>query len=740
MRQYVKNIFYSFPVQLFILHFRKYQIVLLFWFLLFSTINGGFMKTFGADGLFFAPEYLGEVNFLSAILVGCALGMFVMSWNVTTFILHSKRCKFLATTSKPFLKYCINNAVLPLFFIVFYLCKSYKANTTIGLMMDLQAFILLASTVSGIMLFLLVSFAYFFGADKTILWNIAPIIADKNKFLENYHPDENKPVDYVGLKVSYFFSTRMKLRKTRSVSHYNQAFLDLLFKRHHISAIFSIILAFVFLSGIGFLLDNKFFQLPAAASIFVFFGVAIAVIGALTYFLQSWSLPFAIMLIFLLNILYQNEIIDPRNKAYGLNYLNKNERPNYSKEALSKLCTAENIATDKVNMISILNNWKQKQKEEKPLMLFINVSGGGLRSSTFTMNTLQHLDSLTDGELMKKTVLMTGASGGMLAAAYYRELYRQQLTHKNNNRNNFNYTDAIAQDLLNPIFSSMVTRDIFSPAQKFTAGNYQYVKDRGYAFEQKLNANTSFILNNNIGNYYADEKAANIPLIIFNSTITNDGRSMMISSQPIRFMMKPADKNNDTTVIDAVDFAALFAKQNPENLQMLTTLRMNATFPYVLPNVWLPTSPVIDVMDAGLNDNFGQNITLRFIANFKEWIEQNTSGVIIIQIRDRAKDNWQKVTNTNGDISDLIVKPMTMLQHNWFKLQNNAQANEYAYLQNGFDSSINRLSFIYIPQKEETGAALSFHLSASEKQDIKASFNNASNQATAKKLVQELRH
>ncbi|MBP6431738.1 MAG: hypothetical protein KA319_08230 [Ferruginibacter sp.] len=698
------------------------------------------MKTFGADGLFFAPEYLGNVNFLSAILVGCALGMFVMSWNVTTFILHSKRCKFLATTSRPFLKYCINNAVLPLLFIVFYLYKSYQANTTIGLMTDGQALILLSSTVLGFILFLLVSFAYFFGADKTILWNIAPIVADRNKFLENFHPNETKPVDNIGLKVSYFFSTGMKLRKTRSVSHYNQAFLDLLFKRHHIAAIFSIILAFVFLAGIGFLLDNKFFQLPAAASIFVFFGVAVAVIGALTYFLQSWSLPFAIVLILLLNILYQKEIIDPRNKAYGLNYLNKNERPIYSKDALNKLCTAENIEADKANMISILNNWKQKQKEEKPLMLFINVSGGGLRSSTFTMNALQHLDSLTQGELMKKTVLISGASGGMLAAAYYRELYLQQTKGAITNRNNLQYTDAIAQDLLNPIFSSMVSRDIFSPAQKFKVGNYKYVKDRGYAFEQKLNANTNFILNKNIGDYYMDEKAANIPLIFFNSTITNDGRSMMLSSQPIRFMMKPIEQNNDSTIIDAVDFSSLFAKQNPQNLRMLTALRMNATFPYVLPNVWLPTNPIIDVMDAGLNDNFGQNFTLRFIANFKDWIQQNTSGILIIQIRDRVKDNWQQTANTTGGISDIIVKPMTMLQHNWSKLQTNAQSNEYAYLQNSFDSGINRLSFMYTPQKEEKGAALSFHLSASEKQDIKASFNNATNQTAAKKLVEALRH
>ena len=63
MKQLLKDIYYSFPVQLFILHFRKYQILLLFWFVLASTINSNFMKNYGADALFFSPEYLGSVNF-----------------------------------------------------------------------------------------------------------------------------------------------------------------------------------------------------------------------------------------------------------------------------------------------------------------------------------------------------------------------------------------------------------------------------------------------------------------------------------------------------------------------------------------------------------------------------------------------------------------------------------------------------------------------------------------------------
>ena len=738
MRQVLKDIFYSFPVQLFILHFRKFQVLLLFWYLLGSTINSGFMKAYGADALFFAPEYLGNVNVLSAAIVGIALGVFIMSWNVTTFILHSKRCKFLATTTHPFLKYCLNNSLLPLLFIGFYFIRLFPFDRHKELMGIGDVLVITGGIIAGFILLQAISFAYFFGAEKTIQRSITPIIETDRHFNQQYMPEQSAHENF-GMKVSYYLGNGFRFKKVRNVSHYNREFLDLVFTRHHFSGIISIILAFIFLIVVGFFMDSPYFQMPAAASIFIFFAAMTAVIGAFSYFLQSWSLPIFIVLIFFTDILYKNEIIDTRNKAYGLNYINLEERPDYTKESLQKLCTPELIASDKANMIGILENWKKKQKEEKPVMIFINVSGGGLRSGTFVMNTLQQLDSITNGGVLQHTMLISGASGGMLGATYYRELFRLQQKDPSINLYNSKYTDNIAKDLLNPLFSSMVARDIFSPAQKFSIGDYKYVKDRGYAFEQRLNDNSGGIFNSRLKDYYNDEMAARIPLMIFNSTITRDGRMMMISTQPISFMMKPPmDAGNKEASPDAVDFAAIFAKQNPRNLRLLTALRMNATFPYVLPNVWLPTNPVIDVMDAGLRDNFGQETTLRFIDNFKDWLKENTSGVLIIQLRDRMQDNWQLPFET-GSVTDIIIKPATMLQHNWYKLQDYGETNQYSYLYADKDLRLRRNIFMYIPQTDEKGAALNFHLTAREKRDVIESFNNSFNQASLKEVIKLLK-
>ena len=102
--------------------------------------------------------------------------------------------------------------------------------------------------------------------------------------------------------------------------------------------------------------------------------------------------------------------------------------------------------------------------------MIINTSGGGHRSATFTMSILQRLDSITNGEMMKKTFLITGASGGMIGASYFRELYRRKQNGENIRLQDKKYVDDIAGDLLNPLFSSFVARDLISPSLKFEVG------------------------------------------------------------------------------------------------------------------------------------------------------------------------------------------------------------------------------------------------------------------------------
>ena len=226
------------------------------------------------------------------------------------------------------------------------------------------------------------------------------------------------------------------------------------------------------------------------------------------------------------------------------------------------------------------------------------------------------------------------------------------------------------------------------------------------------------------------------PLAFYNSVVSRDSRKMIISTQPVRFMMR---SRYDSTTLpgmdpDVIDFASFFEKQDPFNLRILTALRMNATFPIVLPNVWLPSDPVIDVMDAGLRDNYGQETGLRFLEFFDDWINQNTRGVLIIQLRDRPTGGWDYPYVTEN-IGDHATKPFLMLQHNWFKTMEYFQNDLLSYYTQRATHKINKITFQYATEKKEDKAALNFHLTQREKKNIMSSPDFLFNKESFEKVI-----
>ena len=737
MRKYITGCWYSLPVQLLLLHFRKYQVLLLFWYILFATIGGFFMKPFGADSLFLAPEYLDEMNMYGTSIVGFAIGVFIMSWNITTFILFSKQISFLATNSQPFLKYCINNAIIPVFFLLYYAKEAAYHDINEELISTSQFLMAALGFTGGLFLAVFIAFLYFFSADKTIYYSYGKVIDVANEKFKSKNTAAHSGREMTDMRIDWFLSAAFQLRQPRKVNHYHPGFIDSILKRHHISAVIAIIFAFLFLVVVGYSADEKLFQIPAAASITVLFAILIAVSGAITLFLRSWSIPVLIIIYLFVNYLYQQEIIDPRNNAYGLNYTNKSKRPDYDKPSIMLQASNRNMDADQQQFLKILSKWKAAQKEEKPVLLIINTSGGGIRSANFTMNALQRLDSLFQGTLMKHTLFINGSSGGLLGAAYFRELYLRKINGDSINLMDKKYVEDISKDLLNPLFSSFVSRDMIGPVQKFRYNGFLYPKDRGYAFEAKLNENTHGYLDKSLKQYAEPEKNAQIPFMFFNSVISRDGRKMIISSSPARFLMRPRTDTAHITPFDAdaIDFNTFFSNQNSMDIRVLSALRMNATFPYVLPNVWLPTNPVIDVMDAGLRDNFGQETTLRFLDVFHTWLKENTSKVIIIQLRDRSLGDWDKPYESKGFL-DVLTRPFLLLQNNWYRLQDYYQHDQLEYFSDAYGAAFYRICLQYVPTQDHAPASLSFHLTESEKMDIRNSLDDPVNQKALHYLME----
>ena len=79
-----------------------------------------------------------------------------------------------------------------------------------------------------------------------------------------------------------------------------------------------------------------------------------------------------------------------------------------------------------------------------------------------------------------------------------------------------------------------------------------------------------------------------------------------------------------------MDISRLFKGMDAMDVKFTSVLRMNATFPYITPRVFLPTEPTIEVMDAGMRDNFGMQTTVRFLHVFKDWLNAIPEPIITL--------------------------------------------------------------------------------------------------------------
>jgi len=194
----------------------------------------------------------------------------------------------------------------------------------------------------------------------------------------------------------------------------------------------------------------------------------------------------------------------------------------------------------------------------------------------------------------------------------------------------------------------------------------------------------------------------------------------------------------------SVDFLRFFHEQDAENLRFLTAIRMSATFPFITPNIQLPSDPAMETMDTGLSDNFGIQDALRFTYVFQDWIRQNTSGVVLVTIRDSQK-SMQIPASPLPRIAEKIFNPLKNIYSNWDNVQTIQNEVLFNYMAESMNFPLDRVEFEYAPELVQTGeltgsqetmkrASLNWRLTAMEKKSILMSIQTEKNQASLKKI------
>lgn len=747
---------------------------MLLWILLYGIIVGDMGASIGIPSLFLDPEYLNEVNFMSCFIMGFTWGTFSMSYHIVAYILDAPQFSFTGLLRRPFTKFFINNSLLPFFITVVYVKEmlsyqlSYAQNTPEEITERVLGLVL------GIIIASVLAFFYFVSTNQDIFKLLAKEVDKrlrKTKVMRVNVLGRIKESRQRNVRVDYYLVHPFKLSKLERNGEYDRGDIIKVFDQNHLNAVIIQMTVFGLILLIGTLRDYAIFQIPAGASFILLLTLLLMMAGALSYWLRNWTVSTVILMVLLLNFLMENQYLHASYEAYGLDY--QTEKAAYSLQRVKELSQDSLYKFDKQLTLIALENWKKRATEaqgnKKPKMVFICTSGGGQRAAVWAMRTLQYVDSTLEGKLMKHTTLITGASGGLVGAAYFRELclqreyFRQNLRKENINPYDPTYLDNIAKDNLNAIMFSLVVNDLFFGFQTFEYNGQRYAKDRGFAFEQQLNKNTEGILDKALCEYREPELLAWVPMMILAPTIVNDGRKLFISPLNVSYMTVP--RLDQTRFLNqktkGIEFLRFFEKQNASSLRFLSALRMSATFPYVTPNVKLPSNPEMEIMDAGLSDNFGVSDATRFLYAFKDWIAANTSGVIFVSIRDTQKD--KPIERSVGQsLFQRIFTPVASLYSNLEYLQDITNDNFVEFARSWFPRNfgVHRVEFQYVPlsqsikeieerslnlQNKESKekypriitierAALSWRLTEKEKESIKRTIFELRNQFSIRQL------
>ncbi len=718
----IKNIVSFFPVQLLLINIRKHLLILLLWGLVIAAFTGNLGAGIGIHWLFLEPEYLGRTSFVSFLIIGLALGTLSMSYNITLYILDAYTFTFLARMRKPLLVFVINNCLIPLTVLILYLTRLAVHHTWADF------FVYGSSLLLGFVLIQVAIGLYFYYTNVNIFTVLS---AQMDRGLKISLPlskaaalSRIKQARIEKPQTRYYISSRLKLQSLNlNLPIFNRETLIKVIDQNHLNAA----LVAVFLIGsfllMGLVKNQPALQIPAASSGILLLCILTLLIGAFTYWFRKWALIGAFGLLFIANLMVGRGILHPQIMALGLDY---NITNSYDLGSIEAANTPDAYENDYNYQLQMLDNWRA-QLDQPPKLFLVAASGGGMRAALWTFTTLQELEE-THPDLMPHVKIITGSSGGILGAAYFRELFLRYSEGQLNDLNSSVYPDKLSRDLLNPIIFTLLIHDI-TPWGWLFQKDKAIRKDRGYVFEKQLHLNTDSVLYKPLGAYRLPEAEGKIPQIIINPVMLNDGRKLYISPHPISFMCsaEPFNLTTQQSEIKGIDFVRFFNENQALSMHFSSALRMGATFPYIAPNINLPTQPITEIMDAGISDNFGISDALRFTWVFRDWISENTSGVVLLSIRDSEKRTKPK----NRDYPSLVdrtVRPITGITEIWAELQDIRNDDYIEFATDWLDVPLYNLMIQYVPGKKEERASLSWRLTEKEKESIRSSIQNPANQ------------
>jgi hypothetical protein len=315
------------------------------------------------------------------------------------------------------------------------------------------------------------------------------------------------------------------------------------------------------------------------------------------------------------------------------------------------------------------------QGQERPLVV-IAVSGGGIRAAVWTFLVLKklELEFAEQGiDFPSHVRLITGASGGMVGAAYYvatlphpsdRPPQKKGLKALQKRKADLEEQQTqLSSDFLTPVIRRLVLHDLPS---WFSVWWSRY--DRGQALDEawdnlpNLSTGKSGALRVPFKELRHDEAEGWRPSLVFTPMMIEDGRRLIISNLDLRsaisndgLVLPDKDKEDlqsaENHSIEALELFRMFPEAQ-DTFTVATAARLSASFPYIGPAVSIPTVPRRRVVDAGYYDNYGVSLAASwlFSGSNELWLRQ-FKDILFIQIRDGVEEGHRQLRDVNANPS-----------------------------------------------------------------------------------------
>jgi hypothetical protein len=287
-------------------------------------------------------------------------------------------------------------------------------------------------------------------------------------------------------------------------------------------------------------------------------------------------------------------------------------------------------------------DWPERQGlgQRRPLIL-VCTSGGGVRAATWTAGLLSRFaEQVPDFSAL--TMMVTGASGGMVGASYWLTERKRQL-EQDQALDYERLTRAVSRDCLTTITRTLVLNDL--PRAIIGGVNRANRAARMQDVWQAEARKVGLDLTQPISAFREAELAGALPSLVFSPMIVEDGRRLLLSnlrlasvSQAEALWLEDATEGRRTVASCNAFHAADVLGPAGDAISLATAARLSASFPYISPAALLPTRPRTRVVDAGYYDNFGIDLVTGWLRealeHSPEWLEAHVSSILVIQIRD----------------------------------------------------------------------------------------------------------